>query len=213
MSDAEPLGWAGRVMVVLGHLSRLLAVQGLWLLGTCLGLVLVGAAPATVAALRCLEDDDAGLWRRFWSSYRAGLVSSQVALLPFGAAVACGVFNLVVVVPQVGGPLGAMLLVVSTIAVVAAAAGGAFAAVYAAAVPGASATTALRFGVLGPWLAPVRAAACVAVVLASLALTTTPAAPIALLFGAAVPLTLLRAFAAGIAARASSPGALIAQPG
>jgi len=213
MSGPEPLGWAGRVMVVLGLLARLLAVQTLWVLGACAGLLVLGAAPATIAALRCLDpEDDAGLWRRYWHDYRSAVVSAQPVLLPFGAGVACALFNLLVVVPDVPGPSGAVLLVVSTVAVVAAAAGGIFAAVYAASVPGARPGEAVRFGLLGPWLAPGRAAACVGAGLVALAMTTTAAAPIAILFGIAVPLLVARAMVGVVVDRVPGTGALAARP-
>ncbi|WP_102160903.1 DUF624 domain-containing protein [Zhihengliuella halotolerans] len=213
MSETEPLGWAGRVMVVLGLLARLLAVQALWVLGACAGLLVLGAAPATIAALRCLDpEDDAGLWRSFWRHYRRVLVSAQPVLLPFGAGVACALFNLLVVVPEVPGAAGAVLLVVSTVAVAAAAAGGIFAAVYAASVPGARPGESARFGLLGPWLAPGRAAACVGAGLAALAMTTTAAAPIAILFGIAVPLLVARAMVGVVVDRIPGVGTLAARP-
>lgn len=212
MSETEPLGWAGRVMVVLGLLARLLAVQVLWVLGACAGALVLGAAPATIAALRCLDpDDDGGLWRRFWRHYRGALVPAQPVLLPFAAGVACALFNLLVVVPGVSGPAGAVLLVVSTVAVAAAAAGAVFAAVYAASVPGARPAESVRFGLLGPWLAPGRAAACVGAGLAALAMTTTAAAPVAILFGIAVPLLVARAMVGGVVDRVSGAGALLAR--
>jgi uncharacterized membrane protein YesL len=70
-------GWAGAVMRWLRVAVRVVAVNLLALLGTLLGLVLLGALPAlgaasTVLAATAAGDPPESVWRAFWSAYRAG---------------------------------------------------------------------------------------------------------------------------------------------
>lgn len=70
-------GWAGAVMRWLRVVVRVVAVNLLVLLGTLLGLVLLGALPAlgaasTVLAAIAAGDPPESVWRAFWSAYRAG---------------------------------------------------------------------------------------------------------------------------------------------
>jgi uncharacterized membrane protein YesL len=70
-------GWAGAVMRWLRVVVRVVAVNLLALLGTLLGLVLLGALPAlgaagTVLAATAAGDPPESVWRAFWSAYRAG---------------------------------------------------------------------------------------------------------------------------------------------
>lgn len=70
-------GWAGTAMRWLRVAVRLVAVNLLVLLGTALGLVLLGALPAlgaasTVLAASAAGDPPESVWRAYWSAYRAG---------------------------------------------------------------------------------------------------------------------------------------------
>jgi uncharacterized membrane protein YesL len=70
-------GWAGAVMRWLRVVARVVAVNLLALLGTLLGLVLLGALPAlgaasTVLAATAAGDPPESVWRAFWSAYRTG---------------------------------------------------------------------------------------------------------------------------------------------
>jgi uncharacterized membrane protein YesL len=70
-------GWAGAVMRWLRVVVRVVAVNLLALLGTLLGLVLLGALPAlgaasTVLAATAAGDPPESVWRAFWSAYRTG---------------------------------------------------------------------------------------------------------------------------------------------
>lgn len=69
---------------------RIVALTGMWLIGTLAGLVVAGLGPATVAAHAVAlgwtdpdPDEPIRPWRTFWSSWRRWLLRSQ---LPLGFA-------------------------------------------------------------------------------------------------------------------------------
>ncbi|MGX9348925.1 DUF624 domain-containing protein [Microbacterium sp. KNMS] len=181
----EAIGWSGRVMDVLGHVSRLLLVQGLWLGGALAGLVVLGVFPASVAAVRALEAPSAPV-RAFVAAYREAFVRANLAGAGFQVAWLVVALDVAVSSSLPAGIASAALAAVTIVGAVSAVSA-AYAVVALARAPRATTRTVLRFAVVAPWLTPGRAL----VVLAALgavaaALLTAP--PIALLFGASAPL-------------------------
>lgn len=83
-------GWSGRVMAWLRIVAGLIVVNLLFLAGTVVGLVVLGVAPAALAATACLTrmrdgDADTGLAREFAAVYRAQFRRANLIGLPFGA--------------------------------------------------------------------------------------------------------------------------------
>lgn len=81
-----------RIYRVADWLMVALALQGMWVLGTLAGLVVLGYAPATTALAACWrsvvgqssgESAEGGLWRLFWRTWRREFGRSQgVVLIP-----------------------------------------------------------------------------------------------------------------------------------
>ncbi|WP_183091218.1 YesL family protein [Streptomyces radicis] len=78
--------WTIRLYEACSVVSLMARLNALWLLFTLLGGVVLGAAPATVAAAHCVREHLAGRPRRpvatFARTWRAELVGANVALLP-----------------------------------------------------------------------------------------------------------------------------------
>ena len=113
------LGWTGRVMQILRVITALIAVNVMFLLGTLLGLGVLGLMPASVAASAVLRRGDllagnaeGGVVRTFWGHYRAEFRRANLAGIPFGIASALLVAD-AVLLPQLQGPLSAALLVLT----------------------------------------------------------------------------------------------------
>ncbi|GAA4780522.1 DUF624 domain-containing protein [Microbacterium gilvum] len=191
----EALGWTGRVMQVLAHVSRLLAVQGLWALGVLAGCVVLGVHPASVAAVRALEAPS-GLTRAFWAAYRGALVRANLVGAGFTLATALVVLEVLLV------PMPAVVLAAVTVAGAGALVAAGYAVVAQARVPAATARAVLRFALLAPWASPWRAVG-VLCVLAALALAIATAPAVALLFGASAPLLVASALIGPVVARAA----------
>ncbi|MFB7894467.1 YesL family protein [Microbacterium sp. NPDC056044] len=82
-------GWTGRVMAWLRVVAALIVVNLLFVAGTLVGLVVLGLAPAALAATACLTrlrdgEGDTGLVREFAAVYRAGFWRANLIGLPFG---------------------------------------------------------------------------------------------------------------------------------
>lgn len=82
-------GWAGRVMAWLRVAAALIVVNLLFVAGTIAGLVVLGLAPAALAATACLTrlrdgDGETGLVREFVAVYRAEFWRGNLIGLPFG---------------------------------------------------------------------------------------------------------------------------------
>ena len=116
-ADDTALGWTGRVMQWLHVVTALVLANVLFLLGALAGLVVLGVLPAAVAAATVLRRNDlllgtaeAGLFRTFWTTYRAEFWRSNRAGIPFwivGILLAADF----AVLPQLTGPVSAVLLV------------------------------------------------------------------------------------------------------
>ncbi|WP_460796288.1 YesL family protein [Microbacterium sp. GXF0217] len=116
-TDDDALGWTGRVMQWLRVVTALVLVNVLFLLGALAGLVLLGLMPASVAAAAVLRRNDLllgtaeeGLFRSFWATYRAEFWRANRAGIPFwivGILLAADL----AVLPQLAGPVSAVLLV------------------------------------------------------------------------------------------------------
>ncbi len=111
------VGWTGRVMQILHVVTSLIAVNAMFLLGTLLGLGLLGLMPASVAASAVLRRGDlltgtaeGGVVRTFWARYRAEFARANRAGIPFGRAAALLAAD-AVVLPRLQGPVAAALLV------------------------------------------------------------------------------------------------------
>ncbi|MDW4572074.1 DUF624 domain-containing protein [Microbacterium sp. M3] len=80
-------GWTGRVMAWLRVVSALIVVNLLFVAGTLVGLVVLGAAPAALAATACLtrlrDGVETGLVREFAAVYRAQFWRANLIGLPF----------------------------------------------------------------------------------------------------------------------------------
>lgn len=111
------VGWTGRVMQILHVATSLIAVNLMLILGTLLGIGVLGLMPASVAASAVLRRGDlltgaaeGGVVRTFWARYRAEFVRANLAGIPLGiAAVLLAADS--VLLPQLQGPLSAALLV------------------------------------------------------------------------------------------------------
>ncbi|MBD3940650.1 DUF624 domain-containing protein [Microbacterium sp. NEAU-LLC] len=82
-------GWAGRVMSWLRVVAALIVVNLLFVLGTVVGLVVLGLAPAALAATTCLTlmrdgELESGLVRTFARTYRSRFWCANLIGLPFG---------------------------------------------------------------------------------------------------------------------------------
>ncbi|MFE5408958.1 YesL family protein [Microbacterium sp. NPDC056569] len=81
--------WAGRVMAWLRVVAGLIVVNLLFLAGSVVGLVVLGVAPAALAATACLTrmrdgEGETGLVREFAAVYRAQFWRANLIGLPFG---------------------------------------------------------------------------------------------------------------------------------
>lgn len=114
------LGWTGRVMRMLNAVCTLVLVNLLILLGTLIGLGVLGAMPsATAGAVVLLRDAetrerDGGALRLFVRVYRAEFVRSNVTGLPFVAAGLLAVADLSVL-PLLAAPVAAAIGVLTVI--------------------------------------------------------------------------------------------------
>ena len=112
------VGWTGRIMQILHVATSLVAVNLMFILGTLLGLGVLGLMPASVAASAVLRRGDlltgaaeGGVVRTFWARYRAEFVRANLAGVPLGI-VAVLLAADAVLLPQLEGPLSAALLAV-----------------------------------------------------------------------------------------------------
>ncbi len=113
------LGWTGRVMQILHVATALIAVNVMFLLGTLLGLGILGLMPASVAASAVLRRGDllagnaeGGVVRAFWTRYWAEFARANLAGIPFGIASLLLAAD-AVLLPRLQGPLSAALLVLT----------------------------------------------------------------------------------------------------
>lgn len=78
--------WPLRVYAASGAVWLALQLQFLWLIGAAAGGVLLGWAPATVAASTLARDHERGeqhpAWRRFWTTWRAEFAGANLAAAP-----------------------------------------------------------------------------------------------------------------------------------
>lgn len=79
-------GWVTRGVDALGWVVVAIQLNVLWLLGATAGLVILGAAPASVAAAtvarRQLRGELPTVWSTFWATWRSSFVSANLAHLP-----------------------------------------------------------------------------------------------------------------------------------
>ena len=114
------LGWTGRVMRMLDAMCTLVLVNLLILLGTLVGLGVLGAMPsATAGAVVLLRDAErrerhGGALRLFVRVYRAEFVRSNVTGLPFVAAGLLAVADLSLL-PLLAAPVAAAIGVLTVI--------------------------------------------------------------------------------------------------
>ncbi|WP_203582393.1 YesL family protein [Microbacterium hibisci] len=105
-------GWTGRVMAWLRVVSALIVVNLLFVAGTLAGLVVLGIAPAALAATACLtrlrDGEDQGVVRAFVAAYRADFWRANLIGLPFGI-VAVLIAADTMVLPALDGPAAAAL--------------------------------------------------------------------------------------------------------
>lgn len=118
------LGWTGRVMQVLQVVTSLIAVNVMFLLGTLLGLGILGLMPAAVAASAVLRQGDllsgtaeGGVVRTFWIRYRAEFARANLAGIPFGIAGLLLAAD-AALLPTLQGPLSAALLMLTGVVVI-----------------------------------------------------------------------------------------------
>lgn len=114
-------GWAGRIMTWLRAASALIVVNLLVIVGTALGLVVLGALPAAAAATVCLTrlrdgEGTAGLVRLFAREYRSRFLRAHALGLPFAGIIALAAAD-TAVLPLLPPAVGAALAVVTWIAV------------------------------------------------------------------------------------------------
>lgn len=116
-ADAQVgLGWTGRVMQVLQAVCTLVLVNLLFVAGVVAGLGILGLMPASVAAATVLLPGDAsetGTVRRFLRAYRESFVRANLTggpLLLAGVLLAADAL----VLPQLDGPLAAVLTALTT---------------------------------------------------------------------------------------------------
>lgn len=191
-SDSLGLGWTGRVMQILQVVTALIVVNVMFLLGTLLGLGLLGLMPAAVAASAVLRRGELlsgaaedGIVRTFWGRYRAEFVRANLAGLPLAASAALLAAD-AVVLPQLRGPASAVLLALTGILIAGTAIIGVVTIVLLSRYADRP-TAVLRFALLMPLTSPAMTAGVFVVLLAWAALAST--VPLLLpLVGAAVPL-------------------------
>lgn len=117
----EEHGWAGRVMSWLRVVAALIVVNLLFVAGTLVGLVVLGVAPAALAATACLTllrdgafapdgRAETGLVRTFVLTYRARFWRANLLGVPFGAVMVLLALD-TAVLPALGGPVAAALVV------------------------------------------------------------------------------------------------------
>ncbi len=111
----EMPGWSGRIMVWLRVLAQLIAVQLLMVLGTVLGLFVVGLGPAATsgsALLRRIVDGDPSdaVWRDFWRGYATHLRRAALVVAPLVLVVALAVYEVLVLLANASGPLAAVMI-------------------------------------------------------------------------------------------------------
>lgn len=109
-------GWAERAMRLLQVVTTLVLVNLLILGGALLGLIVAGLFPALVAGgavLLGLAGDD-GAWRGFVRTYRAEFRRANLVGVPLLAGAALLIAD-AVLLPQVPGPFGAALLVLTAV--------------------------------------------------------------------------------------------------
>lgn len=106
MGAVELTGRYGRLYGSLDWVMRLVAINLLWIAGTLAGVVIVGIAPATVAAYWLLREYSLGRrpqpWHGFWQQWRAELGQSQRRLgIPLATVIVL-VFYLITAANQSG---------------------------------------------------------------------------------------------------------------
>jgi uncharacterized membrane protein YesL len=106
-------GWAGRVMSWLRVVAALIIVNLLFFAGVIAGLVVLGLAPAALAATACLTrlrdgELDSGLVRAFARSYRGQFWRANLIGLPFGAIAVLLALD-TAVLPALEAPVAAAL--------------------------------------------------------------------------------------------------------
>ncbi|WP_141895748.1 YesL family protein [Microbacterium kyungheense] len=117
----EEYGWAGRVMSWLRVVASLIVVNLLFVAGALVGLVVLGLAPAALAATACLTllrdgafapggGAEQGLARTFVRTYRARFWRANLLALPFGVVAVLLVLD-TAVLPALDGPIAAALAV------------------------------------------------------------------------------------------------------
>lgn len=118
-SETLGLGWTGRVMQLLHVVTALIAVNLMFVLGTLLGLGILGLMPASVAASAVLRRGDllagtaeGGVVRTFWARYRAEFRRANLAGIPFAIASVLLLAD-ALLLPQLEGPASAVLLVLT----------------------------------------------------------------------------------------------------
>jgi len=195
---ADVPGWAGVVMAVLRVVTQLVGINLLMIAGALAGGVVAGLAPAASAgralsARLATTDPSTSLWRDFWSHWRARFVRANLLALPFwgvGMLAAIDLWALAAADGAARAAMGAALLVVVLYLAVALA--------YLPIVAGEHDdpwAPSVRFVLLAPALFPGRGVAIIAV-LAAVGVVYWFVPPLALLFGAALPLFLTGMLAA-----------------
>ncbi|GAA5202948.1 YesL family protein [Microbacterium jejuense] len=106
-------GWAGRVMSWLRVIAALIVVNLLFVAGTIVGLVVLGFAPAALAATACLTllrdgELETGLVRTFAQAYRAQFWRANLIGVPFGVIAVLLALD-TTVLPALNGPVAAAL--------------------------------------------------------------------------------------------------------
>ncbi|WP_159451278.1 YesL family protein [Demequina sp. NBRC 110054] len=112
---AEIPGWSGRIMVWLRVAAQLVVIQLLMILGTALGLGLLGLGPAAVAGstlLRRIVDGDPSdqLWKDFWGIYRAQFRRAAAVTVPFILVIAMSWYEVLILLVNSAGSIGAILI-------------------------------------------------------------------------------------------------------
>ncbi|WP_250708136.1 DUF624 domain-containing protein, partial [Actinomyces sp. 217892] len=118
----DPAGWGGTVMGWLRVATQMVALNLLWWLGLLLGLVLLGALPATGAvhelSRRSRRDPSMRLWRDFWALYRRLWRRAAAPGALLSAVVLLGAVDLVVLL-RAPGAMAYLLVPVLVISVLA----------------------------------------------------------------------------------------------
>ncbi|GHH68725.1 YesL family protein [Promicromonospora soli] len=109
-SAEDEIGWSGGIMRVLRHVTRLVEVNILFLLGTLAGGVMLGVWPAFRAASAVLLDGDPAEspWRPFWRAWRDGWRRANLLGIPLWVVGAALLFDSLVLA-QMDGPARAAL--------------------------------------------------------------------------------------------------------